>query len=96
MVKHTQKIRQQNPTNCLSVFDHFEGLALKWLKQNLLKNHEFISRIAKKKKLEVTRIYRRLHILTHRTLHILTVYANFIITIYSILSILLQQQFSQA
>ena len=95
MVKHTQKIRQQKPTNCLSVFDHFEGLALKSLKQNLLKNHEFISRIAKKK-LEVTRIYRRLHILTHRTLHILTVYTNFIITIYSILSILLQQQFSQA
>ena len=52
--------------------------------------------LQKKKKLEVTRIYRRLHILTHRTLHILTVYANFIITIYSILSILLQQQFSQA
>ena len=32
MVKHTQTIRQQKPTNCLSVFDHFVGLALKWLK----------------------------------------------------------------
>ena len=29
MVKHTQAIQ---PTNCLSVFDHFVGLALKDLK----------------------------------------------------------------
>ena len=27
MVKHTQTIRQQQPTNCLSMFDHFVGLA---------------------------------------------------------------------
>ena len=32
MVKHTQTIRRQKPTNCLSVFDHFVGLALKGLK----------------------------------------------------------------
>ena len=32
MVKHTQTIRQQQPTNCLSVFDHFMGLALEGLK----------------------------------------------------------------
>ena len=32
MVKHTQTIRRQQPTNCLSVFDHFVGLALKGLK----------------------------------------------------------------
>ena len=31
MVKHTQIIRRQQPTNCLSVFDHFVGLALKGL-----------------------------------------------------------------
>ena len=31
MVKHTHKIRQQQSTNCLSVFDHFMGLALKRL-----------------------------------------------------------------
>ena len=31
MVKHTQKIRRQPPTNCLSVFDHFVRLALKGL-----------------------------------------------------------------
>ena len=31
MVKHTQTIRLQQPTNCLSVFDHFVGLALKEL-----------------------------------------------------------------
>ena len=31
MVKHTQTIRQQQPTNCLSVLDHFVGLALKGL-----------------------------------------------------------------
>ena len=31
MVKHTQTIRRQKATNCLSVFDHFVGLALKGL-----------------------------------------------------------------
>ena len=29
MVKHTQIIRRQQPNNCLSVFDHYLGLALK-------------------------------------------------------------------
>ena len=28
MVKYTQAIRRQKPTNCFSVFDHFVGLAL--------------------------------------------------------------------
>ena len=32
MVKHTQTIRRQQPTNCSSVFDHFVGLAIKILK----------------------------------------------------------------
>ena len=32
MIKHTQTIRRLLPTNCLSVFDHFAGLALKGLK----------------------------------------------------------------
>ena len=31
MVKHTQTIRWQQPTNCLSMFEHFVGLALKGL-----------------------------------------------------------------
>ena len=31
MVKPTQTIRRQPPTKCLSVFDHFVGLALKGL-----------------------------------------------------------------
>ena len=31
MVKHTQTIRQQKLTYCLSVFDHFVRLALKCL-----------------------------------------------------------------
>ena len=31
MVKHTQTIRWQQPTNCLSVFDHFKWLVLKGL-----------------------------------------------------------------
>ena len=31
MVKHTQTICRLLPTNCLSVFDHFVGLALKEL-----------------------------------------------------------------
>ena len=32
MVKQTQTIRQLLPTNSLSVFDHFVGLALKGLR----------------------------------------------------------------
>ena len=32
MVKHSQTTRRQQPTNCLSVFDHFLELALKGLK----------------------------------------------------------------
>ena len=31
MVKHTQTIRRQQSTDCLSVLDHFVGLALKGL-----------------------------------------------------------------
>ena len=31
MVKYTQTIRRQQLMNCLSVFDHFVGLALKRL-----------------------------------------------------------------
>ena len=31
IVKYTQTIRRLLPTNCLSVFDHFVGLALKGL-----------------------------------------------------------------
>ena len=31
MVKHTQTIRRQEPTNCLNVFDHIVGSALKGL-----------------------------------------------------------------
>ena len=34
MVKHTQTIRWLLPWNCLSVFDHFVGLALEGLKQD--------------------------------------------------------------
>ena len=36
MVKHTQTIRRLLPTNCLSVFDHFVGLALKGLIQQTI------------------------------------------------------------
>ena len=32
MVKHTQTIRRQESTNCLSVFDHFVGFALNGLR----------------------------------------------------------------
>ena len=33
MVKHTKAIRWQQPTNCLSVFDHFVELAPKGLSE---------------------------------------------------------------
>ena len=32
MVKHTQTIRRQQPTSCLSAFNDFVGLTLKGLK----------------------------------------------------------------
>ena len=31
MIKHTHTIRRQQPTNCLSLFDHFVGLVVKEL-----------------------------------------------------------------
>ena len=34
MVKHTQTIRRQQPTNCVSVFDPSVGLELKGLNKN--------------------------------------------------------------
>ena len=39
MVKHTQTIRRQQPTNCLSVFDHFVVLTLKGLSINLFRSN---------------------------------------------------------
>ena len=46
MVKHTQTIRGQQPTNCLSVFDHFMGLMPKGLKFflycSLITSHLFL------------------------------------------------------
>ena len=42
MVKHTRTIHLLLPTNCLSVFDHFVGLALKGLRKILL-NETYIS-----------------------------------------------------
>ena len=43
MVKHTQKIRRQKPTNCLSVFDHFVNLARKRLSTPLIQfNHWYM------------------------------------------------------
>ena len=35
MVKHTQMIRRKLTTNCLSVFDHFVGLAVKGLNESV-------------------------------------------------------------
>ena len=34
MVRHTQTICQQQPTDCLSVFDHFVELAFELLNEN--------------------------------------------------------------
>ena len=45
MVKHTQTIRRQQPANCLSVFVHFVGLALKGLSRrvnNPMKSRFFV------------------------------------------------------
>ena len=37
MIKHTQKIRRQHPTNGLGVFDHFVELAVKGIFLHLVK-----------------------------------------------------------
>ena len=43
MVKHIQTIRRLLPTNCLSVFDHFVGLALKGLTSYKSTNYVLLS-----------------------------------------------------
>ena len=40
MVKHTQVIRRQKLTNCLSVFDHFAELAFEGLSKSVKLNME--------------------------------------------------------
>ena len=46
MVRHTQTIRRLQPTNCLSVFDPFVGLALKGLKSfKSILNRTFKSKV---------------------------------------------------
>ena len=42
MVKHTQIIRRQKPTNCLSVFDHFLWLAIEELKLFLVTQYNVL------------------------------------------------------
>ena len=56
MVKKTQKIRRVLPANCLSVFDHFVGFALKGLINHNLKPIDHI-----KPKLRMTRPWSILH-----------------------------------
>ena len=41
MVKHTKTIRRLLPKNCLRVFDHFVGLALKGLKEDEVLGQSF-------------------------------------------------------
>ena len=45
MVKLTQTTRRQQPTNCLSVFESFMGLALKWYTKGIATLH-YIKRSA--------------------------------------------------
>ena len=47
MFKHTQTIRRQIPTNWLSVFDHFVGLALKVLRKYEINVKFFFQRVRK-------------------------------------------------
>ena len=60
MVKHTQIIRRYQPTNCLSVFDHFVLLALKGLNAYgpLLWISEVVSFVIK----YVSKIFRKTNI----------------------------------
>ena len=58
MVEHSQTIRRQNPTNCLSVFDHFVGLALKGLRLVNLKQTKFLNKFEPKSKLNELNVCR--------------------------------------
>ena len=42
MVKHTQTIRREQATNCLSVFDHFVGVAVKGLSNRYETSYYFL------------------------------------------------------
>ena len=60
MVRHTQTTRRQKPTNCLSVFDHFMGLALKELKHsNLYKVKKNLKKERQKEKINIV-VYQHL------------------------------------
>ena len=48
MVKHIQTIRWVFPTNCLSVFDHFVGLALKGLKIDTFSADKYFIKVENK------------------------------------------------
>ena len=75
MVKHIQTIRQQKPTNCLSVFDHFVELALKGLKEipfdgtfqtpsqthNWKKTATFIANVCKNTTLNLFKVWKSLY-----------------------------------
>ena len=56
MVKHIQTIRRQLPTNCLSVFDHFVGLALKGLRSAIFSSNVYLIRVMT----EMSESFRRL------------------------------------
>ena len=56
MVKHTQKIRRQKPTNCLSVFEHFVELALKGLRFSCAANRLGITKNSSQIKQHVQRL----------------------------------------
>ena len=47
MVKHTPTIRRLLPMNCLSVFDHFVGLAIKLLKSKFTQEKDLLQSLLK-------------------------------------------------
>ena len=80
MVKHTQTIHRQEPTNCMSVFDNFVGLSLKGLNPLpfntwcLLQGHTYLNKpVAKSRRWRVTwRIFfwKESSVRCHQTLYL--------------------------
>ena len=65
MVKYTQTIRQQQPTNCLSIFEHFVGLALKGFMSKKAAKSEAYSEPSQTSKIEFfAKILNIFHTLT--------------------------------
>ena len=92
MVKHTQRICWKKPANCLSVFDHFVGLAVKVLNYLLMHLDSYSSTVNCQRKWFLAHLYWYTYIYIFSIIQSITklskkqeklfIYRSFIITFY--------------